>query len=598
MFSRFEKLALTSKLTLAFFTLTLIMSLLSGFSVWSIHVLLEGEKNAYYKDLIGVSEIRQVTRYTNLVGRAVFWAILARTNDDTASEAIAREQIDVAKTNIQQTIDRVKPTIADEKNLVAFETATQELQNWLTTVKNVLEVAKGEDGAAKAYQMIISAQYRNATVKLANEFSKVADHKSKMAEENYKKSVELGTQLTLSVIAGLLSSVVLSILLGMLINRSIKKPIDGLGSALTDLAAEQLDIKVPYVTYKNEIGKIAQEVVKLQASLQSGAQAAAATYALNAKAKLITEEIGEVISQAAKGDFTVSVPLEDKDGFFLEISTQVNHLVGTARRSFEEISKTSHRLASSSEELAAVSLQMSSNAEETSVQARTVSNSANDVSSNTHTVAAGIEEMSASIREISMNAAQASVVATQAVGLTEQTNVIMSRLRHSSQEIGNVLKVISNIAEQTNLLALNATIEAARAGELGKGFAVVANEVKELAKQTARATGEIGENIVSIQTGTNEAVSAILEITNIIKQVNDISGVIASAVEEQAATTGEMGRNVSSVALSSTDIAKNIVFVSDAAQQTTEGASNSEAAAADLALIASELQSLVSKFKL
>ena len=173
----------------------------------------------------------------------------------------------------------------------------------------------------------------------------------------------------------------------------------------------------------------------------------------------------------------------------------------------------------------------------------------------------------------------------------------MTKLDTSSLEIGNVLKMISSIAEQTNLLALNATIEAARAGELGKGFAVVANEVKELARQTAKATGEIGGNITSIQANTKEAVAAIVEITTVINKISDISGMIASAVEEQAATTGEMGRNVTAAAGSSANIASNIVYVSETAQNTTEGATNSKMAAQQLAEIAVELQGLVNKFK-
>ena len=147
------------------------------------------------------------------------------------------------------------------------------------------------------------------------------------------------------------------------------------------------------------------------------------------------------------------------------------------------------------------------------------------------------------------------------------------------------------------MLALNATIEAARAGELGKGFAVVANEVKELARQTAKATGEIGGNITSIQNNTKEAVEAIVQITKVINQINDISSMIASAVEEQAATTGEIGRNVTSVASSSASIASNIIYVSETAQNTSEGANNSKLASLQLAQIAVELQALINKFK-
>jgi len=220
------------------------------------------------------------------------------------------------------------------------------------------------------------------------------------------------------------------------------------------------------------------------------------------------------------------------------------------------------------------------------------------MSSNTQVVATGIEEMSASIREISLSTVQASTVAHQAVDVARSTNETMSKLGKSTMEIGNVLKVISSIAEQTNLLALNATIEAARAGELGKGFAVVANEVKELARQTAKATEEIGGSISVMQEDAKGALASIEKITAIIHKMNEISGIIASAVEEQAATTAEINRNVSEAATGSTEIAKNIKSVAEAAHSTTQGASNSQQAAFDLSKIAVDLEGAVAKFKL
>ena len=172
----------------------------------------------------------------------------------------------------------------------------------------------------------------------------------------------------------------------------------------------------------------------------------------------------------------------------------------------------------------------------------------------------------------------------------------ISKLGDSSAEIGEVIKVITSIAQQTNLLALNATIEAARAGEAGKGFAVVANEVKELAKQTAKATEDIGQKIAAIQTDTKGAVEAIAAITAVINQINDISNTIATAVEEQSATTNEMTRNVAEAAKGSGEITQNIAGVAQAAKAPHPAPTNPEGRQS-LAQMATQLRGLVERFK-
>lgn len=174
----------------------------------------------------------------------------------------------------------------------------------------------------------------------------------------------------------------------------------------------------------------------------------------------------------------------------------------------------------------------------------------------------------------------------------------MGKLGESSAGIGNVIKVITSIAQQTNLLAPNATIEAARAGEAGKGFAVVANEVKELAKETAKATEEISHKIQAIQTDTKGAVAVIQQISAVINQINDISNTIASAAEEQTATTNEIARNVGEAAKGSSQIAENIVAVANTARSTKEAASDSQNAAQELARMASGLHDLVNQFQM
>jgi hypothetical protein len=183
---------------------------------------------------------------------------------------------------------------------------------------------------------------------------------------------------------------------------------------------------------------------------------------------------------------------------------------------------------------------MSANADETSTQAGAVTRSAEDVSRNVSTLSAGSEQMSASIREISVNASEAARVATTAVGIATTARDTVAELFAASIEIGNVVKLITSIAEQTNLLALNATIEAARGGESGKGFAVVAGEVKELARETAKATDDIIQRVSAIQGGTNTAVEAISTISDIVGKISDFSTTIASAVEEQTATKANL----------------------------------------------------------
>ena len=282
--------------------------------------------------------------------------------------------------------------------------------------------------------------------------------------------------------------------------------------------------------------------------------------------------------------------------YAVDVTSQVK-MRNDLQQLLRKVADNSTTMASAAEELSKVSQQMSHNADEASRQATIVSGASGEVSNNVQTVATAAEEMTASIREIAKNAADAARVATSAVKVAEKTNVTIAKLGESSIEIGKVIKVITSIAQQTNLLALNATIEAARAGEAGKGFAVVANEVKELAKETAKATEDISQKIEAIRNDTTESVAAIGQIGSIINQINDISNTIASAVEEQTATTNEMTRNISEAAQGSSDITQNIASVATAARSTSSGAGDTLKAASELARISTELQGAVSGFK-
>ncbi len=254
-------------------------------------------------------------------------------------------------------------------------------------------------------------------------------------------------------------------------------------------------------------------------------------------------------------------------------------------------------LAGSSEELTSVSQQMSATAEETTAQANLVSSAAEQVSGNTKLVSSSVENLVSNIDEIARSAQDAAAVARQSVDMAQKTSSTMDELGQSSSEIGQVIKVITTIAEQTNLLALNATIEAARAGDMGKGFAVVANEVKELARETAKATEDIGTKIEAMQSDTEKAVTAISEIASVIEKIDLLQTKIATAVEEQSATTSEISRNIGEATTGSTEIAQNIVQVAHAAQNTAEGANNTQHSAQELSRMAQGLQRLVDEYR-
>lgn len=325
----------------------------------------------------------------------------------------------------------------------------------------------------------------------------------------------------------------------------------------------------------------------------------------------------------ACGDFSASISINSKD----EIARIASKLTGMKNRikdMLADIIAGNERLSHSFNELFNISMSMSSGAEQTSVKSNTVSSAAEEMSSNmasiasameqasanVNIVASSAEEMTATVNEIAGNCEKARLVTDDAVVKSGDVSNEVEGLRQSVQEIGKVTEDINEISEQINLLALNATIEAARAGEAGKGFNVVANEIKELAKQTARATQNIKEKIRGVEDSSNGTITTIQKVSEIIVEVNDFVSTIASAVEEQSVTTKEIAKNVSQASIGlqevngnilqssnvSGEIARDITEVNQAAMEMSNSSSQVNINAETLSKLADQQKDMVCKF--
>jgi methyl-accepting chemotaxis protein len=305
----------------------------------------------------------------------------------------------------------------------------------------------------------------------------------------------------------------------------------------------------------------------------------------------------QVADGLAKGQLNQRVDESGHDEV-AQMARSLKVACASIRSSLGAVAHNATQLGSASAEVSKVSQQMASGAEESSSQAMLVSAAAEQVSKSINTVAAAAQEMTVTVREIAKSVSEASRVANSAVETVRGADATIGSLSASSEEIGKVVKVIHQIAGQTNLLALNATIEAARAGEAGKGFAVVANEVKELALETAKATGEISKRVQAIQNDSKSVVTAIGQIGTVVRQISELQSTISSAIEEQAATTSEIDRNVTEAAKASSEIAQNVSGIAQAAGEAASGATAGHQASTELSQMASGLEKMLAQYQL
>ena len=357
-------------------------------------------------------------------------------------------------------------------------------------------------------------------------------------------------------------SVVLVTGLSLLIGRSISNALASMVSAMTRLAGGDFKIAIPGLGRKDEIGEMAGAVEVFKNNM------------IEAE-RLRAEQLEAEQRQA-----------EQRKADMRELANAFEGAVG-------EIVET---VSSAATELEASANTLTKAAERSQSLATTVAAASEEASTNVQSVSSASEELTSSVNEISRQVQESSRVASEAVDQAQKTNSRVSELSKAASRIGDVVELINTIAGQTNLLALNATIEAARAGEAGRGFAVVASEVKALAEQTAKATGEISQQISGIQAATQDSVAAIKEIGDTIGRMSEISSTIAAAVEEQGAATQEISRNIQHAATGTQQVSSNITDVQHGATETGSASAQVHSAAKSLSSESNRLKLEVSKF--
>jgi methyl-accepting chemotaxis protein len=419
--------------------------------------------------------------------------------------------------------------------------------------------ADNDAGAVKQLQEVCDP----AIGQLTSTMSKVvdetlADNAAASAAAGAETRKTIGISWT-GVIAGL--GIVLALAVWMTL-MFIVRPLKALTGTMTAMTGGDLAVNVPGQDRRDEIGAMARSADIFRQGLQ---------------------ETETLRLQAADAERLNAKKMQaERERIADSFQSKMGVLAESFVRSSREVSEAAQSL--------------SATAEETSRQAQVVSGAAEEAAVNVQTVAAATEEMTVSIREINSQVTSAAGVTVEAAGEAARSETDIRELSEAAQEIGAVLSLISDIASQTNLLALNATIEAARAGEAGKGFAVVASEVKQLATQTAKATGDIGAKVAQIQDATERTVASIGRIVTTIGDVRSISTAIASAVEQQGAATNEIAGNTARASDGALQVTENIFGVGRAAEMTGAASTQLMALSGNLSTQADDLQHEVTAF--
>jgi len=466
-------------------------------------------------------------------------------------------------TALKQTVPALRSTLTDAR-VLSDDKDIQAMISKLTGVATEFMASNDESVKIEAAKDDLLKNHTTRHLAQAGELMDAAvqsaHQKNARAKDEAAAQAAWASRITttigIAVVVSVLGSAIFSFF-------GIARPMTRLNAALGEMARGRLDISIPGADRGDEIGDLAKTVTVIRTNAEDKAHA-------------------EVVAKTEQDATAAQQRKADMQSLAQQFETVIGEIVNT-------VSSASSQLESSAGSL-------TSTADRSKQLATAVASASEEATTNVQSVASSTEEMASSITEISRQVQESARMAGDAVGQARSTTERVSELSKAATRIGDVVELINTIAGQTNLLALNATIEAARAGDAGRGFAVVASEVKALAEQTAKATGEIGQQISGIQAATQESVNAIKEISSTIERLSEISSTIAAAVEEQGAATQEISRNVQQAAHGTQQVSSNIADVERGAAETGSASSQVLAAAKALSGDSGRLKQEVGNF--
>ena len=549
------RLSISAKLFAIVSFLFMVIAIIGGFAflqMRSINMAAQDIQAQWLPSVRWIGEMRvQSSRF-----RAVLRDYLILPDAERADIA---KNLAARKADFEKAAKAYQPLISSPAERDLAEQLEKQWQGFLAASVDVQSLAaKGNVAEAKdlnAGKVVPIGRTMDQTLaKLVELSDKGAEAAGQSAEATYLTAIRL-----MAAILG--AAIVLGLGAAIYMVRDIHRGIGSILKPMGQLTDGELSVEIPHRGENTEIGRIASA---LQVFKEALVAKKASDDVVNAD-RVVSAAQAQRIS-AATGEF----------------EAMIGELVGS--------------FASASTELEASASTLSANADRAQELTTMVAAASEEASTNVQAVASATEELSSSVNEISRQVQESARMANDAVDQARKTNDRVGELSRAAARIGDVVELINTIAGQTNLLALNATIEAARAGEAGRGFAVVASEVKALAQQTAKATGDIGQQINDIQAATQESVGAIREISGTIEKLSDISSAIAAAVEEQGAATQEISRNVQRAAQGTQQVSSHITDVERGASETGSASSQVHSAARSLAGESDRLKHQVEKF--